>query len=178
MLTTTWSCLDRRKEQTASLLPKCINAFKCPFPAAGSKPQRTASWHKTENVWSLTGGKTNGNNDTGHDVFPQNGNYMLAENATSPIAALPKWVRPTVQLGVWSRAEWAHGRKLHPPRVSKSDSVRACVCESGWAIIHCGRRPSRLMKVQNRCVTAASATHSFFFSSTLLSAFLVLARCS
>lgn len=34
----------------------------------------------------------------GHSVFPQNGNYTLAENATSPIAALPKCVRPTLGL--------------------------------------------------------------------------------
>ncbi len=103
---------------------------------------------------------------------------MLAENATSPIGCAAKVSQAYRPIGVWSRAEWAHGRKLHPPSVSKSDSGRACVCESGWAVIHRGRRPSCLMKVQNHCVTAASATHSFFFSSTLLSAFLVRLRCS
>ncbi len=41
----------RQKERADGLIAtKCIKTFKCPFPAAGSKPQRTASWHKTENL--------------------------------------------------------------------------------------------------------------------------------
>lgn len=35
---------SRLKERADGLIAtKCINGFKCPFPAAGSKPQRTAS---------------------------------------------------------------------------------------------------------------------------------------
>lgn len=175
MLTTTWSRLDWRKEQTASLLPNASTDSNAHFQRPAQSRRELPPDTRQKTLISNRG-QTNGNIDTGHDVFPQNGNYMLAENATSPIGCTAKVSQAYRPIGVWSRAEWVHGRKLHPPSVSKSDSGRACVCESGWAVIHHGRRPSCLMKAQNRCVITASATHSFFFSSTL-SAFLVWLRC-
>jgi len=73
----------------ASLLPNASTHSNAHFQRPA--PSRRELPHDTKQKTLISNrGKTNGNNDTGHNVFPQNGNDMLAENATSPIAALPK----------------------------------------------------------------------------------------
>lgn len=126
-------------------------SVQCPFPADGSKPQRIASWHKTEKISNRS--KTHGTRRLSAEwkLYACWECYVTVRRAAKVSQAYAR-------IGVWSRTELAHGTKLHPPSVSKSDSGQACVCESGWAVIHRGRRPSCLMKVQNR-----SYSNSFIF---------------